>query len=90
MTLIIREHSARYSLRESSGAIIGQIVQGQHGWMARDSRGYGPRQPRSSAYAALELATSLEFFAPAPWRDLVRLADQKFKHNEAAAGRDAR
>jgi hypothetical protein len=88
--LVIRDHSARYTLQEPGGEIIGHITQGQLGWKYANATGQGPRHPRSTPAGALEYATVLSFLRPAPWREIVRVADQKYGHNESVARRDAR
>lgn len=89
--LIVREHAGRYVMSEADGRLIGLIIQGPMGWGFRNARGHGPRQPRSSAWAALELAATFGFIAPSTsFRELVRLADGKFNHNQDVARETAR
>lgn len=81
---IEKEHMGRYTARGPQRQTVGHIVNGQVGWIFRDAKGYGPRQPSVTPTRALLLAEIVGFIQPPAleWGGLVRHADETFGHNQ--------
>lgn len=87
--LIVREHAGRYTLRQPTGELIGQVLHSREGWMFRDAKGHGPRRPEVNAARALQMAEITGHLQPLIVRDgwpaLIAEADRKFSHNQRVA-----
>lgn len=87
--LIVKDHAGRYTLRQPSGELIGQLLRSNEGWMYRDDKGNGPRRPEVSAIRALNMAEIIGHLKPTVyrggWNALILDADKAFNHNSRIA-----